>query len=315
MNYSEVMSMKSKVVDGDIALIKDNFRVGLSEYRNAHKKMRMLDATDNADLWKAINVRYPRYQVLPDTNHVAYIKNNILASIYTVGKCANIIPTSDQDNDLVQNLNNLLTYLWGKYKIHMYQMRAGERAALLNLGITQVGWDNNTFESVKPLRKGQLKFKNVDPMRYVRDPYADSLETASFVITWDRYHSTVLASHTLYGEQFKKLINDKSLSDSDISSTTQPITDKATQGGSNKKDYYTVYTHFVRRSDGSISEIHALNNEYILHKIDKIQPNMMPFAELYCNLPNSNLVGTSEPAKIFANSLAYNILTSTLLTA
>lgn len=310
-----MMSDNKENTTDDIKLMRDNFNVAMTEYRKPHRRMRLLDAADNAEVWKALNVKYPKYQILPDTNHVSYVKNNILASIYTVGKCANIIPTSDEDTDLVAQLNNMLTYIWGKYNIPMYQLRAGERAALVNLGITQVGWDNSVFESEKPLHKGKLKLKNINPMRYVRDPYADSIETASFVITWDRYHKSVLLAHPLYGEVFKKLLSDKSLSDTDVGSTITPVTDKASGEGGNKKDYYTVYTHFIRRDDGSIDEIHALDNRYILHKTEDIQPRMLPFAELYCNLANTNLVGTSEPAKIFANSMAYNLMLSTVLTA
>jgi hypothetical protein len=41
---------------------------------------------------------------------------------------------------------------------------------------------------------------------------------------------------------------------------------------------------------------------------------MFPFAELFCNLPGKRLIGVSEPAKIFANNAALNILDSISLT-
>jgi hypothetical protein len=52
-----------------------------------------------------------------------------------------------------------------------------------------------------------------------------------------------------------------------------------------------------------------------LYQKENIQPAEFPFAELYCNLPAGALVGTSEPAKIFANSVAYNLMDSIALTA
>lgn len=298
-----------------LSKLRDNFRLANTEYSKVHRRMRKLDAVDNGDLWKTLAAKYPKYQILPDTNHVSYIKNNILASIYTVGKCANIIPTSEEDTDLCVQLNNMLSYIWGRYNVPMYQMRAGERAALLNLGVTQVGWDNNIIESSSPLRKGKLCLKNIDPLKYMRDPYADSLDNASFVITWERYHETVLLSHPLYGDKFKAILHQQEMSDTELGSTVTPITDKATGANTSKPHYYTVFIHFIRTPENKIAEIHTLDNKYILYKNDEIQPNMFPFAELYCNLPNQNLVGTSEPAKIFANSLAYNLMNSILLTA
>lgn len=295
--------------------LRDNFRAATTEYSKVHRRMRKLDAVDNGDLWKSLAAKYPKYQILPDTNHVSYIKNNILASIYTVGRCANIIPTSEEDKDLVQQLNNMLTYIWGKCDIPMYQMKAGERAALLNLGVTQVGWDNNFIEAKHPIQKGKIRLKNIDPLKYMRDPYAESLDDSSFVITWDSYHKNILKSHPLYGDKFKKLYKEKELSDTELGSTVGPITDKVTNPAQTKKNYYTVYVHFIKRDDGKIDEIHTLDNAHILYMKEDIQPSMFPFAELYCNLPNNNLVGTSEPAKIFANSLAYNLMNSIILTS
>lgn len=298
-----------------LAKLRENFANARSEYSKAHRRMRKLDAIDNGDLWKIMGAKYPKYQILPDTNHVAYIKNNILASIYTVGRCANIIPTSEADTELCVQLNNMITYLWGKYNVPMYQMRAGERAALLNLGVTQVGWDNSTLESKKPVRKGKLKLKNINPLQYMRDPAVDNLDDAAYVITWERYADSVLLKHPLYGEKVKAILLTQKDSDTDLGSTVVPITDKVSAPNATKKGYHTVYTHFIRTPEGTIDEIHTLDNRHILYKKEDIHPRRFPFAELYCNLPNKNLVGTSEPAKIFANSLAYNLMNSILLTA
>ena len=61
--------------------LKEKYDIGKQYYGRAHKKMKMLDATDNGDLWKAIKAKFPPYQVLPDTNHISYVKNNLLASL------------------------------------------------------------------------------------------------------------------------------------------------------------------------------------------------------------------------------------------
>ena len=48
---------------------------------------------------------------------------------------------------------------------------------------------------------------------------------------------------------------------------------------------------------------------------EDIKPSAFPFAVVYCNLPAGDVIGTSECARIFANSVAYNIVNSVLLTA
>ena len=83
-----------------LSKLRDNFRLANTEYSKIHRRMRKLDAVDNGDLWKTLAAKYPKYQILPDTNHVSYIKNNILSSIYTVGKYSNINQTSEEDTDL-----------------------------------------------------------------------------------------------------------------------------------------------------------------------------------------------------------------------
>lgn len=298
-----------------LSKLQDNFTVATSEYSKVFRRMRKLDAVDNGDLWKSLHAKFPTYQILPDTNHISYIKNNILASIYTVGRCANILPTSDQDKDLVAQLNMMLSYIWGKCKVPMYQLRAGERAALLNLGVTQVGWDNSIIESTDPLNKGHVRLKNIDPMHYMRDPYSDSLDTAAYVITWDSYHKNYLLSNVEYKTAFKTFLEKEQAANASDGRNTPHISDRVSSETSKRKDYYTVYVHFIRTPEGKINEIHTIDNSFILYKREDIKPSMFPFAELYCNLPNKNLVGTSEPAKIFANSMAYNLMNSIILTS
>ena len=80
------------------------------------------------------------------------------------------------------------------------------------------------------------------------------------------------------------------------------------------KDYVKLITHWVRY-EGGIAEIHTIDNEYLLHVTPKIIPEAYPFALLYCNLPAGDLIGTSAPAKVYANTVAYNLFNSILMTA
>ena len=297
--------------------LNEMFSIARSEYSKAHARARRVDMLDRNKLWESINARFPKYQLLPQTNHVSYVKNNILASVYTVGKSAQLSCTSEQDAQLIDNLNIALEEIWRLNDVASYQMEAGERAALMNLGITQVGWDNSIIQgSETTFKNGEICLKNIDPLKYYRDPFAKSLDTAQFVVTWEHLHESVIRANKNYRDKFNayKEACKANLIGGNIS-TLEAKTDKVTQVPGNRPGYHTVYTYWVRTDDGNISEIHVIDNRFVLRVVEKIKPNMFPFAELYCNLPAGDLLGTSEPMKIADNSIVYNIMNSIIETS
>jgi hypothetical protein len=230
--------------------LSENFRIANSEYSAAFNRARKLDLADRNKLWQAIAVQFPKYQILPETNHVSYIKNNLLASIYTVGKVASLLPTSAEDKPLVTQLNIALEYLWAKLDVPYYQLLAGERAALLNKGITQVGWDNNIVTGgvgKTNFEKGQCVLKNIDPLKYMRDPFSVDLDTASYVITWDEYHESVLLDNPNYKEAFTKYKTSNQAGYAMSASTITAGTDRMSQDATGKSGYYKVFTHWYAR--------------------------------------------------------------------
>ena len=285
-----------------LGCLKHNYDIGKQYYGNIQRRMRLLDATDKGDLWKAIGAKFPPYQLLPDTNYVSRVKNYILASIYTVSKASDIVPTNEEDIDVCMELSLAIEHEWDKHKIGYYEFLAGERASLLNLGITQVLWDAEDDD---------LAFKNIDPMHFMRDPFAEDLQESGWCTTYNSYHASVIENNPLYKEAFQEHVKSGRL----VSSTEYlpDYNDKFQANESNK--HYNLFIWWVRRPDGKIDEFHTIDNEIMLYYKLDIKPSMFPFAELYCNLPGSSLVGVSEPAKIFANNLVYNMLDSIALTS
>lgn len=294
--------------------IKSNFDLCRSEYGKYHKKMKFLDAVDKSDLWKALDAKFPKYQITPDTNHVSYVKENILSSIYTVMKGASLMPTSEHDRDLIINLNVALETLWDLCDIGYYQFQAGERAALLNIGITQIGWDETlTGGNGDNFYKGNITLKNVNPLKFMRDPYATDLNTAGYCMSFDDYHKSVFLENSNYKEKFKSYVAKNEGSTVDIPN----FTDKPKSNG--RKDYYTLTTYWekVEGKDGrpQVNEYHLVNNEEIIYSKENIKPGEFPFAILYCNTPADSLIGSSPCAKILANSVAKNLMSSIALTS
>lgn len=291
---------------------------GAKQYYNREwRKLRILDRTDRGELWKAIKATYPKYQILPDTNWVAYIKQNILASIYSVAKGAEIIATSDADKELCTQLNIALDCIWDTQDVGYYQFKAGERAALCNLGLTQVGWDENVTQgSGHNIQKGKITFKNISPMKFMRDPYAEEFDDSEWMCTFDNYHISILMQNPDYKKAIKEWKEKNNNPEHEIGNVLGDVYKGPNAiSKSNAKDYYTLVIWWVRNEDGGIDELHTLNNEVLLHKRENIKPNMFPIAPLYCNEPAGALIGTSECSKIFANNVAYNMMDSMALTA
>lgn len=289
--------------------LKSFYEIGTSYYTHEQRRARLLDATDKTELWKALRAVFPPYQILPDTNFVRYIKNNLLASLYTVMKSAEVVPTSEDDKQICMDLNIALTKIWETASVGFFQFQAGERAALLNLGITQVGWSENlTGGNANNMYKSGVTFKNVDPMKFMRDPFASGLETSHWCCTYDSYHKSVFERNPKYKEGFKEFLRKRY---DGASAIPQYDTERPVNVG---KDYYNLIIFWVREGK-QVHEYHTIDALEVIYKKEDIKPSAFPFALLYCNLPTSHLIGISEPAGIFANNVAMNMLDSIALTS
>lgn len=306
----------------ELAVLKRDYDIAYSNYSKIHRKMKILDAADRSRLWQAISAKFPKWQIQPDSNWVSYVKSNLVASIYTVTKGASLLPTSDEDREIIEHINIALDYIWDISDVGYYQMQAGSNAALFNIGITQVGWDpNRSGGKGKTFYKGDLIIKNISPLHYMRDPFADSLENAAYVITFEKFHKTAILGDPRYHDNFKAYLDNKAAEralGANQSDPIVPLHDVNQANYKNDDNYYKVITYFVKYNaeDGEIkiAEIHTLDNDLILWYKSEIKPNQFPFVELFCNLPEGDVVGTSECAKILSNNIAYNMVNSMILT-
>lgn len=284
-------------------------------YAKPLKRMRILDGADKGKLWEVVKAKFPSYQILTDTNHMNYIKENILANVYTVTKTAELIPKSPDDVEFCVQFNSIFQILWDNLHAGTYQRKAGERAALLNLGITQVGWRKDVLDGTDGhWHKGKVVFKNIDPMKFRRDPYATGLDTSQFCYYFEDYSETYIKSNKSYKNRIDEIIKAKgSLDTAVVGDSIIKDTERKTKESSSTVKYHRLTFFWVMcesdNEDGYvIHEIHLLDNEYVLYVKDSIIPNMYPFSLLYCNEPGEELVGSSPAALQFANSLAYNMM-------
>lgn len=292
--------------------LKKNWDTANKAYGPIFKRIRILDGTDRGSMWKVLNSRMPEYQILPDTNHVTYVKNNLLASVYSVAKSAELAATTEEDKEVVMHLNIWLNHYWNKADVKHMQYLAGERAALTNLGITQVGWSEEgaILDPFEADTQGPT-FKNIDPTQFMRDPSAPNLDAAAYCMTWENLHEEVLKDMPIYADTIEQALKD--LNTSETPFPIELLTDRNKKSG-NKDGYHMIITHWIKHNK-KISEIHTIDNKVILKVVEDLKPNAFPFAMLFCNVPVGDLIGSSEPFKIWPNSFAYNFGNSMLMTA
>ena len=300
--------------------IKDRIEETDSKYTKVLQRMRILDGADRGKLWDVVEAKMPKYQLTPDSNWVNYIKENLVASIYTTGRYANLVPKSEDDKQFVIEFNSALETVWENIRADYYQFLAGERAALLNIGITMVGWKKNTIGGTKNhWYQGDIMLKNIDPMKFRRDPYADVFDNAEYCYYYDDYSMSIIRSKELYANRIQEIekqigkLKEKGLiSDTVPAATDREKTNSAQTNYHKVTYYYTMYnTSDKKDKEGyKIAEIHLLDDQYVLYCNPDLKPKMFPFAILYCNEPAGDIVGASEPAKQFKSNFVYNLLNS-----
>lgn len=300
--------------------IKDRIKETDTKYTKVLQRMRVLDGADRGKLWDVVEAKMPKYQLTPDSNWVNYIKENLVASIYTTGRYANLIPKSEDDKKFVIEFNSALETVWENIRADYYQFLAGERAALLNIGITMVGWKKNTIGGTKNhWYQGDIMLKNIDPMKFRRDPYADVFDNAEYCYYYDDYSMSIIRSKELYAKriqeiekQIGKLKDQGVISDTVPAATDRQKTNTAQTNYHKVTYYYTMYTCSDKddKEGYKIAEVHLLDDQYVLYCNKDLKPKMFPFAILYCNEPAGDIVGASEPAKQFKSNFVYNLLNS-----
>lgn len=291
-----------------------------SKYSKVLERMRILDGTDRGKMWDVIKAKFPKYQLTPDSNWVNYIKENLVASIYTTGRYATLFPKSEDDIQYVEELNSAMSTIWDNIRAEYFQFLAGERAALLNIGITQVGWRKNILGGTKNhWYQGDVIFKNVDPMTFRRDPYADIFDNAEYCYYFDEFSLPIIKTKALYKDrlaEIQKALGDKFSTNPGNSNPVAATDQKENVNSSNNYHkltyFYTIYTDNDKdnKEGFKIAEVHLLDDKYVLHCNPDLKPRMFPFAILHCNEPAGDIVGASEPAKVFGNALTYNLLNS-----
>ena len=285
---------------------------------------RMLDAYDTGEFWDTIRHRLPKHQIIPDTNHVFYVKDNIVNSTYAAPYIADVLPVDPGDMEEARNINKFIEYEYNRHNLGEKQLEIGTRTALLNAGFLQLGWNRDaSFKVGENVNKGEIEVTPRDPMAVLLDPNYNHFQEgrAVFILSEDSYEEIVAKYPDAKSE-----IDDIVKKDDENRVHVENTANQTDVG----KGYYNrdvtpdtkgmlpVYVAFKKvAKDGGgirIDQIIYTMNNIILEARKGIKPNYFPIIALYSTPPEKDGYGISVVQRILKNAMTLNILDSISVT-
>lgn len=289
----------------ELEKIIDMFRHYVSEKDTFQKTCRQLDAYDSGEFWKHVKVRLPKHQMLVDTNYINYIKLNQLNSIYSSGYIADVTPKDFDDEKLARKINKFLQFVYESTNMNYYQLLAGDRAALTNVGAILISWDNKVRNGIKKKYSGQVKPRFIDTMSLYLDPAVRDYQEGSALFIAEVVSRAELGKNKDYADKLKSDKKNVSVSSSEYGKayigSKIPSTDDNT---------VNLLTAFIKNDDGTIDQYIIADETTILDEKKDIKPSCFPVAVLYGLPPVKDVYGFNVTKLCLQNCLALNLLDS-----
>ena len=143
-----------------------------SQARLPYERMwKLLDAYDTGEFWKYVAKVMPSYSIRPDSNWVNWVKENYVNSLYVGSYRGDVFCREVEHEDITLVINEFIEYVFNKMKFQHIQHNIGERAALLNLGAVEFGWNSEIISGPKAkLFTGDIEVKPLDNLSVFLDP-------------------------------------------------------------------------------------------------------------------------------------------------
>ena len=280
-----------------------------------------IDAYDSGEFWETLRKSLPKHYVIPDTNMVFYVGNNMVGSTYSAPYFADVLPVDPGDKDESRNLNKFLEFNHNRHDMGYKQLKMGIRASRLNIGWLQVGWD--TAVKIKQGGKtmtGDINYTVRDTMAVLIDPNFPEFQDgrALFILTEDSYESIIAQypnSKSAIDDYFNKakdkvknqvqILNMNSQDDVGkgyINPTMTPTTE-------GMLPVFIAFKRTAKEGGGSrIDQIIYINEEIILDSKKGIKPSYYPLIPLYDLPPIKDGYGIGTIQRILKNALSLNVL-------
>ena len=277
--------------------ILDIFHYFATEKGEYNKVCTQLDAYDSGNFWTHVKAKLPKHQMLVDTNYINYVKQNQVNSIYSGGYIADVAPRSAEDEDLARKVNMFLEFVYDDVNLNYYQLLAGERAALLNVGAIMIQWDG---------KKNKVVPRFIETASLYLDPAVRAYQEGSALFV-----AEIISKRDLYRskpEYKEKLEQNKELGQAASTQYGRHYIGSKTPTSNDNIVY--LLNAFIKNDNGGIDQYVIGNENVILESKENIKPDCFPVAVLYALPPVKDVYGFNVTKLVLRNCLALNLLDS-----
>lgn len=277
--------------------ILDIFHYFATEKGEYNKVCTQLDAYDSGNFWSHVKAKLPKHQMLVDTNYINYVKQNQVNSIYSGGYIADVAPRSAEDEDLARKVNMFLEFVYDDVNLNYYQLLAGERAALLNVGAIMIQWDG---------KKNKVVPRFIETASLYLDPAVRAYQEGSALFV-----AEIISKRDLYRskpEYKEKLEQNKELGQAASTQYGRHYIGSKTPTSNDNIVY--LLNAFIKNDKGGIDQYVIGNENVILESKENIKPDCFPVAVLYALPPVKDVYGFNVTKLVLRNCLALNLLDS-----
>lgn len=282
---------------------------------------KVIDAYDTGDFWETVRKQMPKHQIIPDTNHINFIKENIINSIYAAPYIADVLPLDPADMEEARNINKFVEYIYNLNEVGVKQLKISNNTVLHNVGFLQCGWDNNTtYSQLGDNISGGTSFTPRDILSVILDPnYSDLQEGRAVFINSEESLENLLAEYS----DCEELVSAYPITQQDysVAVSTASAGDSGRGYVAETKDptgMLPVWIAFkkVPLKDGGyrIDQIIYTQGNIILDYKKGIRPNYFPIIPLYLTSPEKDGYGIGVCQRVLKNALSLNILNSIAIT-
>lgn len=311
----------------EVTKLRDSFKTHRRKKENYWK---LIDAYDSGEFWDTMRKNVPKHYIIPDTNYIFYVSNNIIGSTYSSPYFADVLPTNPDDKEGARILNKFLEYKHNEKDMGLKQLQMGTRAAKINVGWLQIGWNKDIEVKVQnETYKGDIEYTVRDTMSVLIDPnYSDYQKGRAAFITTEESLQNLLSLYPNSKDELLEMYNRNSDNNKNKEIDFSGMNMKGT--ADTGKDYInldvtpmqegmvSVTIAYYKRAEESggmrIDWMVIANDEIVLTDVKGVKPNYFPIIPLYDQPPIKDGYGISTCQRILKNALAINILDAIAVT-
>lgn len=310
--------MKRELKDYELSEVTSLYKHFKSKRGSKERMWKLIRKFYNGDFWSDVKDKLPKHQILPDTNYLKYVADNIVNSVYSANYVANVLPRHYADNMKALQLNAFLDYKWNCFGMKQKYPTLGRNAILYNYGVVQIGWNSSMIGgSVHKRELGGVELKLLPPEQVFFDPAVTNYEDGRALFISRRVSIFDLLNEPDLKEGAKEYIKQLKDKNGNFMPESSDDIDTGNLHGEMSNDIYsktvTLLEGYYKKEDEKgnwrLDHIFIADNKFLLG-VQTLDLKFFPIEVLYENKPDSGPYGNPKVKTILSNVATINMLDS-----